>query len=325
MGRVLSGSGVATAAASGLASLPSYPGQLGAFGSGKVKVIPVTQDFEVPVSGPYRIRVLGGGGAMTAAGQSSSFGVLISATGGQPPAGKAGGAGGQGFGGDFQASGGVGGRALEIAGYGIIGGGGGAAGSQLGVGGDGGDATHRVSESGFNSYGAGGGGGVGGHKGGSGYGGVGGFGGGGGGSPIASANGGDSGIHYLGHNTFAPGLSTVDALAPPYFQFLGGFATEGVGATGLSGQGGRGAGSWKDHMGSTGFSNGGRGGVGGGGGGGGYTSLLGGGQGGNQVLATSGGAGGGGFAMGVFDLVAGEIHPVAVAVSGSPGLVILEW
>lgn len=86
-------------------------------------------------------------------GGASSFGALITATGGEPGVGingvpGTGGAGGFGIGGDFQAKGGKGGTTTAD----DAGGGGGGAGSQLGDGGNGGDCSF--------THGAGGGGGV---------------------------------------------------------------------------------------------------------------------------------------------------------------------
>lgn len=331
MGRYLS-SGAASAAAvmSGLAALPFYPGQLPLFGSGQVKVFLVSETHEVAVTGAHRIRVLGGGGGVAAAGQSSSFGALLSATGGAPSDGVLGGAGGIGVGGDFQARGGAGGDAC-LTGL-FYGGGGGAAGSQLGDGGRGGDGAVVVTQltRTLTNNTGGGGGGVGGHAGGtaaSGFRSARSA----GGSPLASAAGSAAGRHWLGHAMFAPGLATVDGLAPPMFHFIGGYADLTGTASGLSGQGGYGASAYQDGPDNGGTGGSSAGGVGGGGGGsnsaGGYPSQLGGGQGGGQ---SRGGCGGGGFAMGAFDLTAGDSYPVTVAeivagASTSPGVVILEW
>lgn len=309
----------------GLSALPLYPGQLPLFGSGQVEIVLASANFVVPVTGQYRIRVMAGGADPNTAGQASSFGILLSATGGAASAGVNGGAGGTGLGGDFQASGGQGGTA---AGHG---GGGGAAGTQLGDGGVGGNG-HTFTVGQANWHRGGGGGGVAGHRGGTGTGsdinlcs--------GGGGPLGHADGVRPGLHWLGHADQAPGLAMVDALAPSTFQFVGGYAAVGTDATGLAGQGGRGALAWSNG-GSSGDKRGGIGGVGAGGGGTNGTnldmvlpSLMGGGAGGYQAR---GGGGGGGFAMGVFNLTAGETHAVTVAqiIAGtktSPGIVIIEW
>lgn len=115
-------------------------GFLGIFGTGKYKVFLTSGTFVVP-AGVTRIRVrvvgAGGGGGSTAtpgpAGGATSFGALISATGGQGGiSGQNNGTanGGVGIGGDFQAVGGSVTKDGTINGYG-----GGAAGSQLGNGG----------------------------------------------------------------------------------------------------------------------------------------------------------------------------------------------
>ncbi len=138
------------------------PGSLGILNNGKWKLFVASGSFTVPAGiTQIRVRVVGGGGAGQAAagagsgggyahglftvvpgavyavtvgaggvttgqaGATSSFGALISATGGA----SNGGAGGTGTGGDFQAAGGTGGSTNTS--------GGGGAGSQLGVGGNG--------------------------------------------------------------------------------------------------------------------------------------------------------------------------------------------
>lgn len=316
MGRYLSPvlTSVSALALGGIAGIPAYPGQLSVFGSGKAQVLYNSDSgWRVPVSGTFRIRVLGGYGLTETTGGTSSFSTLISASGGIKPTGVNGGLGGQGYGGDFQADGGTGGNGLAS----IGGGGGGAAGSQIGRGGNGGNAIEVVSGETRGRHG-GGGGGVGNH-----HGGVGSEWGtpAGGGSPLASAIGSVSGHNFLGITDYASGAAMVDSLAPPYFYFLGGFGS-GLNDPGLSGQGGMGEVSYTTSF-NGGTVVGRRGGFGGGGGGGfgstGYKSLLGGGQGGGSGI---GGAGGGGYAHGGFDLVEGEIIPITVAAGG---LVIVEW
>lgn len=94
-------------------------------------------EFSVTPGGNYSVTV-GAGGASNQAGGTSSFGALISATGGALASSSSpwtGGAGGIGIGGDFQASGGQGGNGGNSS---TSPGGGGGAGSQLGSGGRGG-------------------------------------------------------------------------------------------------------------------------------------------------------------------------------------------
>ncbi|HBY42989.1 MAG TPA: hypothetical protein DEH03_04770, partial [Brevundimonas sp.] len=82
------------------------PGRLPLFGHGLFQPYTRSGVFTVP-DDIYRLRVrVIGGGAGQEAAQSSSFGALLSATGGQPGAGTLGGAGGIGVGGDFRADGG---------------------------------------------------------------------------------------------------------------------------------------------------------------------------------------------------------------------------
>lgn len=185
-------------------------GYMGEFGNGLWWTFSVSGKFVVPAGvSKLRVRVVGAGGGRgtggvggggggggyahgvfgVTAGQSfvvtvgvggnsvdggsSSFGALISATGGKKGNSSSpynGGAGGVGVGGDFQSKGGKGGTGDSSG----TPGGGGAAGSQLGDGGDGGDWI-----SGSNG---GGGGGVGGGKGGNATGAAG-----GGGSPFGNA------------------------------------------------------------------------------------------------------------------------------------------
>lgn len=315
MGRYLSQSIAQTlAATAGLASLPAYPGQLPVFGSGKVALLFKTDAaWRSPISGQARVRVVGGAGLTESSGGSSSFGSLISATGGEAPSGAEGGAGGVGIGGDFQASGGKGGRGLAS----IGGGGGGGAGSQLGDGGRGGDAVDVIDETSRGKH-SGGGGGVGGHAGGTGASWAAAA---GGGSPLAAADASVSGYNFQGVAGYSAGAAMVDGLAPPFFQFVGGYG-DAANAPGLSGQGGTGELSWSGPI-NGGTTKGRQGGIGGGGGGSfsstGYRSLRGGGQGGGQGF---GGAGGAGYAHGVVDLIADQVIPITVA---DGGLVIVEW
>lgn len=162
---VLSGSG-SSAGLFGVANV-TPAGFMGVFGSGQYQVFYANGTYTVPAGvSRIRVRTVGGGaggknaggggsgggyahgvfvvspgasfavtvgsggtaGASPTAGGTSSFGSLISATGGA----ITGGAGGVGTGGDYQASGGVGGGNSGTVGSG------GAAGSQLGVGGAGG-------------------------------------------------------------------------------------------------------------------------------------------------------------------------------------------
>ena len=337
MGRVLSGSTAGAGVfggASGAAALARIGGLLPLYGTGEVRVFfagdgPLTF---VPKAVRHRIRVFGGGASSLADGQSSSFASLISATGGKAPAGLAGGLGGQGIGGDFQANGGRGGAGLNLGSGRYAGGGGGAAGSQLGAGGDGGDADP------YNSgaiVGAGGGGGaIGGNRGGN-------------GSATLGRGGGYGASVYSRATPDLPGLNLhgeagalpSTGLAIPMLQFVGGGAGASIYTAG-SGAGGHGANRTV---------NGGRSWTGGdagwGGGGGGTASSTastpqmrggrgryGGGMGGG-VPAGAGGGGGGGFAMGEFDLTVGQSYVVTLAqavlsetdVETSSGIVIVEW
>lgn len=99
--------------------------------------------FDVTPGSNYTVTV-GARGPKQGAGGTSSFGALISATGGSPGYFSTdrylGGAGGTGTGGDFQASGGKGGDGgTSGSGGNVHHGGGGGAGSQLGNGGNGGN------------------------------------------------------------------------------------------------------------------------------------------------------------------------------------------
>jgi hypothetical protein len=335
MGRFLSS---ASRAALGVAAA-SYllPGQLPTFGAGHVEVLLRSQDWVVPAGAKQvRVRVLAGGGGLIAGG-SSSFGAMLSATGGQPAVGAVPGVGGVGTGGDFQASGGPGGANFR--------GGGGASGSELGNGGAGGAGDGES---------AGGGGAVGGKNGGAGNDAIGVSG--GGASPkehgTRSTSGGTparGGVDFsgLGNGTAVYNGLNVPLLHP-LFAFLG--AGGQGGSTGGVRAGGSGAGGGGGHRSS---SPGGLGGACGGGGGGGGTGegyaggmcwpadtvsmtgsydgaqqRVGGGLGGASTRA---GAGGGGYARGVFTVEPGAIIPVTVAQAGaathshSGGLVIVEY
>ena len=351
MGRYLSS---ASAAALGVVAGEGYllPGQLPAFGSGRFEVL--TRASTVVTIKPgvkqIRVRVLAGGGGATA-GAASSFGALISATGGAAPNGLIGGAGGLGIGGDYQAAGGKGGDGK--------GGGGGAAGSELGVGGAGGAG----------GLAAGGGGAVGGK--------VGGAGaattstrGAGGASPFA--DGGASPIGVPGPDMTGQwtGVNNLAQVAIPYpiFAFVG--AGGGLSNTlqpmpmkGGSGGGGGGAAAGgngtPNNLGGAGGACGGGGGSGGGGTGGeptlgamggevwpasfvsaGFLAdwparnappfRIGGGRGGNHIDPGKAGAGGGGYARGVFAVEPGQQFTVTVAQQDdadgkSGGMVILEY
>lgn len=337
MGRNLSGaSAAAMSAAAG--DLVLLPGQLAAFGSGRVEVFSKSGNYVVkPGVKQIRVRLVAGGAGLIAGG-STSFGALLSATGGQPAVGAAPGAGGVGTGGDFQASGGPGGAAFR--------GGGGASGSELGTGGAGG--------AGFGDSG-GGGGAVGGKNGGA-------------ASTTVNAPGGGASAKENGNTAVAAGTqseggldfstlasagynNTLNVIIPhPLFCFIGsggsGAATGGGGNAG-SGGGGAGAGSAGGY--------GGNGGVGGGGGGSGGTETrggcggvcypasdlypssntdnrtrrIGGGLGGAGDRA---GGGGGGYARGAFAVEPGQVIPMTIAqqsasyVNGhSGGLIVVEY
>lgn len=336
MGRRLSSSSALTSP-NGMTLLP---GQMGVFGTGRYEVFFESGTF-TPRPGVFRarVRVWGGGGGVTADGGTSSFGALMSATGGTRGVGEVAGLGGVGVGGDFQASGGPGGAGE--------GGGGGAAGTELGTGGAGGIAY---------ALGRGGGGGaVGGKRGGNG-----------------GASGPGSGAGVLGQGLdnaptitqgFVPDLLGQRSypalnLAPvakgdaPFFihPFVGFAFTGGGGAYDNNWQpaqmsGGEGGGGCGGHVDlSSNLMAGGHGGVFGGGGGanvaagstkaggrGGWLAdnrWIGGGQGGAKGRAGSGGAG---YARGEFAVTPGVGVPVTVAAGGSTstgqsaGLVIVEF
>jgi len=159
MGQILEGGSVTEVAASNYTATKVVgPGYMGEFGNGLWQAFYSSGNFTVPNNvKQIRVRVVGSGGhganqgaggagggyahgvfsvtpgsthAVTvgnAPAGTSSFGSLISATGGTSATGVTPGIGGVGIGGDFQASGGIGGAAQ--------GSGGGGAGSQLGNGG----------------------------------------------------------------------------------------------------------------------------------------------------------------------------------------------
>lgn len=315
-------------------------GFLGMFGAGNFKVFLNSGTFPVPPGVTrLRVRVLGGGAGFTYTYQSvptglpggtSSFGSLISATGGTPGTQSTPGIGGKGVGGDFQANGGKGGK---------IGGGGGAAGSQLGDGGDGGDGANYYQSQSYYIWATGGGGGVGGGKGGvcvsanaiiNGTS--------DGGSPYGNAVN-LAGPDWLGNvNRSATAFSPVGVMRFPFDTFPGGGAVSGGALP--AGPGGGGAGT---SGGNTGASMPARhAGIGGGGPGltgwWGMAGVMGGGAGGG-ILVTGDqsqsicGCGGGGYAHGIFSVTPGDSYTVTVAAmsAGNPtcgpsaGLVVVEW
>lgn len=333
MGRVLSGA-AAGAAGGMITGIPLMLGQLAPFGSGQWRLFSESGLF-TPQPGviTHRIRVLGGGAKGVTPGATSSFGSLISATGGHCAVGAVGGAGGVGIGGDFQAKGGRGGNGAEGLNAGktrMWGGGGAASGSPLGDGGDGGSAWAAPD---FSSGRGGGGGAVGGIA----------------GTTSTSIHNGAGASAFGAHGRDALGGYSGEPDAGVMRFIFDGFA----GASGTSENVFDGQASYSRvvHAGSgaggtSAFGNpvidASRGGAGGGGGGGfgdrgahpgraGAGSVLGGGWGGvtsNNVDEPSGGGGGGGYAHGVFDLMNGQTYVVTVAgafFSFSAGLVIVEW
>lgn len=305
---------------------------LGKFGSGRFRIFskPGTHVFQAPVSGTYRVRVVGGGqsardnvGTVAGNGQTTSFGAFVAATGGTSTGPGA----GMGLAGS--AKGGAGGRA------------GGAAGSHLGDGGPGGD---------FNGMDGGGA--------------VGGNGGGisslvhtlcgGGASPASPGDAygpGNGGPNIFGEYAVAPQTPNINApdgpvanvlCRFPFDVFAGGGgaganrASESPGASG--GHGGPGSGGG----GGCGTMRGGNGGAGGGGGaspGGGGHGGIGGGGGAGQSVANGGfGGHGGGYDHTVVNLTAGQNVTVTVgaggvatgpyhsfAGKGGNGLCVVEW
>lgn len=282
---------------------------LAIFGRGAWRSFFISGTFVVPAGvTSIRVRVVGGGGANGggANGGTTSFGALISATGG-----TAGGAGGAGTGGTLQASGGAGG--VFVSGYG----GGGGAGSHLGVGGAGGASNINA-----------GGGGVGG----------GGTFGAGGGSAFGFGSFTSGAPNINGRSVFrtATVISPPDVTIPmrfPFENFTGGGGADGTStvvpdATGSGGGGGfnssslAGSGGSGGGGGASGSSTAGSGGIGGGGGGS------------STTAPNKNGGGGGGFAIGVFTVVPATSYAVTVASSaapsgnggtGGPGLCVVEW
>lgn len=288
-------------------------GFLGYYRGGNWRTFLSSGTFIVPAGvTSIRVRVVGGGaGASGFSGSTTSFGALISATGGGASAG------GSGIGGDFQANGG-GSAAFTSS----IGTGGGGAGSQLGNGGDSGT----------------GGGGVGGGTGG-GTSGPSGSGGGGSaygvgtprtGAPDAYGNVGSPTFQATVTNiTNSQTVQSFPMVARFPFEFFlgkgGGPGADGAASCGNDGGSGGGGGASRVI--------GGNGGWGGGGGGCGTPGTGGGGGigGGGGGVADRGG-GGGGFAIGVFTVVPGTSYFVTVATPatstggpGGPGLCVVEW
>ena len=304
----------------------------GVFGTGNFQVFTSSGTF-VATTPSIRVRTIGGGqGAGSGSpgnGGTSSFGTLISATGGTSSVGA-------GTGGQFQASGGVGGTA-GVGG----GGGGGAAGSLAGTGGAGGNGT---------AYDGGGGGGCpGAGAAGSGSAANGFSGGGGGYYPAVGITGGANSQGTSAAGSPASATPAQNGAPPTNVLYRFPFFAEGGGGGGgiinsafYPGNGAPGGGG-----GGGGGSGGGAGGDGGGGGGGsiGESSVaragggggFGGGGGGGTTGSGTGynGGNGGGFAIGVFSLVPGATFTVTVGVAGTAGtdygaaggkgLVIVEW
>ncbi len=329
---------------SGIALTESkLPGKLPFFGNGARRVINMSGSFTVPDGiTSIRVRCIGAGGSGAnydsngQAGGTSSFGTLISATGGGGGVFKVGAgeaaspAGGAGIGGDFVAQGGKGGRGYISSTSYRAAGGGGAAGSQLGDGGDGGHCP----TSGFKDW-FGSGGGVGFNDGG--YcsqlttsdtaGGASAFGAGQSTQPAPDLIGGIADKGYSGS------INALSLIIEHHFDGFTGGGGAGSVSSGPGGNGGPGAG------GGVGATTGGSGGIGGGGAYGGSSSGPGGiGGGGAGYLdadgrSVSGGAGGG-YAHGVFTVTPGQVYTVTVGVGGAApagagnggnGLVIVEW
>lgn len=298
-------------------------GRLPLFGGGKWAVFLQSYNgFALPFDVTrIRVRVFGAGGGGASdlgngsPGGTSSFGALISATGGGAGLsgqtnGGVGGVGGIGVGGDIQYSGGTGGTGAAVAGSLSGGGGGGGAGSQVGIGGRGADGT------------------------------AGGLGGGGGGVllPGSGANGGSlfGGPNILGvtHTTGTNQNPTNSLIRFPTEAFPGGTSVTAAIISGL------GAGGTCVGPGTPGGVCGGGAGASAtqGGAGGGGSSQLGGGGGGRNPstngFRAGGGGGGGGFAMGVFTITGGQSFNVVVGAGGTgatqsgnggPGIVIVEY
>lgn len=260
--------------------------------------------FNVTSGTSYTITVGSGGVAKTVvelngnAGGSSSFGSLISATGGgaglyqaSSTALLSGGAGGIGTGGDFQASGGNGGSKLS----GFTGGqlytGGGGAGSQLGAGGSGGDIKANIS-----TISTGGGGVV--NNGGTVATTIANIGTGGGSafsSPDINPTISSGGVDIIGTSANNPISASIRFPFDSFTGAGGNGATGGTATNGTLGGGGGGVGGSPTYVG--------KGGIGGGGGGGGNTTIY----------AGNGGIGGGGGAGYTY------------SGSGGNGLVVVEW
>lgn len=322
------GRSVPLLAPSAIAASVLMPGQLEPFGSGRFAVFFADADW-TPPAGVTRARFRchgGGGDASLGSGGTASVAALISATGGLVATTTVGALGGQGFGGDFQADGGVGGAGSSTGDSPTPSGGGGAAGSEMGDGGDGGNASTLA---------PGGGGAVGGNPGGAAVANAPGN----GASPVESAA--DGGRDVMGQrpasgaNSQAQPINTTGIVHPfPMFAFNGYGLRGNLNNASISGPGGGGGGGPARNA-----SNG--------GGGGGcsassptpgvsrYTpaanydfqwaaaleSLRGcGGSGGEATR--KGGSGGGGYARGVFDVVPGT--PLAITASDG-ALVIVEW
>ena len=350
MGRYLSS---ASAAALAVVAGEGYllPGQLPAFGSGRFEVLVRASTVITIKPGvrQIRVRVQGAGGGATTAG-ATSFGALISATGGASPNALVGGAGGVGIGGDYQAAGGKGGDGK--------GGGGGAAGSELGAGGAGGSGGIC----------GGGGGAVGGKVGGAGAATTSTMGA-GGASPFADGGAAPAGVPGQDMTGQMHAVNNLAQVAIPYpiFAFTGGGGGRfGMWSSGFDAGSGGGGGGGNSGGNGTLNSSGGLGGVCGGGGGSGGAGTadepkagglggavwpasflrrttvaewpdryvgpvrIGGGQGGNNIDAGKAGAGGGGYARGVFQVEPGQQFTVTVAQQNdtdgkSGGMVILEY
>ncbi|MEL7966905.1 hypothetical protein AAG587_11060 [Vreelandella neptunia] len=323
MGRYNSKESVTTVGASTLITTPGSVGvgYLGVFGTGSYRVFFKSGSFPIPDGvTSIRVRVVGaggaGGGSGTAGdpGGTSSFGTLISATGGD--GGVSGNVntgtayGGAGTGGDFQASGG---NAIKdsIEAYGQ---GGAAAGSQLGKGGDslsvGGAAVGgvpSVSSNGSSAFGK-----------------------------ARNSSGGPNAAGAVIGIVGSYGMSDVAAAQIasmelpkrfPYdfFDGAGGGVTDNPSGTGDAVYaGGSGAGgAYMSNQGSGGGAGGGAGAKG--------DALIGGGGGGDASSSAGGGAGGG-YAHGILSVVQGDNHTVTVGEGGSgpeglggDGLVIVEW
>ena len=301
MGRNLSSpESIDLATTVGISELPpgAYPyGRLPAFGRGVIRIFYESDSLQIPEDvAKVRVRVIGdggrGGGANNTGvgpkggdGITSSFGSLISATGGiggeggtDTTLGGTGGDGGYGVGGDYQSTGGKGGNGAGISRGG--GGGGGGAGSPLSL----------VGENGKNAlgqqYGRGGG--------------------------VLGLTAFGS-LNIKGNTDANPYSEDIERF--PYDVFVGGPGGSGAGGLGSGSSGGSGGGgcggtgtgtqSYSSHVSGGGsVAGGGHGGVGG------------------DNSAGGGGGGGGGYAHGVFDVTPGDTY---IITTGGNGLVIVEW